>query len=205
MLKIYGILRFRWEGPAAQQRVDVGLKPDFQVIFKDENLVNQQLQIISFQLILFQNVAEHVDGGLCHAVDLNDGVALIGQQVDLVVDAVDLFLQVCFHLVIQRLDGSFLLRLFHNLPDALTLCHLQLLGEIGQHRCQIVGRLLRFRHLLGLPLQFLVELHQHGGGAVRQLAHIAFQQLVQPVNADMVAGAAFQTATVIRPAGVCGR
>ena len=43
LLKIYGILRFRRKGPAAQQRVDVGLKPDFQVIFKDENLVDQQL------------------------------------------------------------------------------------------------------------------------------------------------------------------
>ena len=122
------------------------------MIFKDEDLVDQQLQIIPFQLVLFQNVAEHVDGGLCHAVDLNDGVALVAQQVDLVVDAVDLLLQVCFHLVIQRLDGGFLLRLFHDLPDALALRDLQLLGEIGQHRRQIVGGLLRFRHLLGLAL-----------------------------------------------------
>ena len=175
------------------------------MILKDENLVDQQLQIISFQLILFQNVAEHVDGGLCHAVHLNDGVALVAQQVDLVVDAVDLLLEVGFHLVIQCLDGGFLLRLFHDLPDALALGDLQLLGEIGQHRCQIVGGLLRFRHLLGLALQLLVEPFQHGGRAVRELAHVAFQQLVQPVNTDMVAGAALETATVIRPAGVCGR
>ena len=120
------------------------------------------------------------------------------------VDAVDLFLQVCFHLVIQCLDGGFLLGLFHNLPDALTLGDLQLLGEIGQHRRQIVRRLFRFRHLLGLALQLFVELLEHGGGAVRQLAHIAFQQLVQPINADMVAGAALEAAPVIRPAGVGG-
>lgn len=93
---------------------------------------------------------------------------------------------------------------FHDLPDALALCDLQLLVEIGQHRRQIVGRLLRFRHLIVLALQLLVELFQHGGRTVRQLPHIALQQLVQPVNADMVARAAFQTATVIRPAGVCG-
>jgi len=175
------------------------------VIFKDEDLVDQQLQVVPFQLVLFQNVAEHVDGGLRHAVHLNDGVALIAQQVDLMVDAVNLLLEVCFHLVIQCLDGGFLLGLFHDLPDALALRDLQFLGEIGQHRRQIVRGLLRFRHLLGLPLQLLVELRQHGGRAVRQLAHIALQHLVQPVNADMVARAAFQTATVIRPAGVCGR
>ena len=174
------------------------------MIFKDEDLVDQQLQIVSLQLVLFQNVAEHVDGGLGHAVDLNDGVALVGQQVDLVVDAVDLLLEVCFHLVIQRLDGDFLLRLFHDLPDALALRDLQLLGEVGQHLGEVVLRLLRFRHLLGLPLQLLVELRQHGGGAVRQLAHIVFQQLVQPVNADMMTGAALEAAPVIRPAGVGG-
>ena len=122
------------------------------MIFKDENFVNQQLQIVSLQLVLFQNVAEHVDGGLGHAVHLNDGVALVAQQVDLMVDAVDLLLEVGFHLVIQRLDGGFLLGLFHDLPDALALRDLQLLGEVGQHRRQIVGRLLRFRHLFGLPL-----------------------------------------------------
>ena len=47
-IKICGILRFRGEGSAAQQRVDVGLELDFQVIFIDENFVNQQFQIISF-------------------------------------------------------------------------------------------------------------------------------------------------------------
>lgn len=62
------------------------------MIFIDEDLVDQQLQIVSLQLVLFQNVAEHVDSGLGHAVHLNDGVALVAQQVDLVVDAVDLFL-----------------------------------------------------------------------------------------------------------------
>ena len=144
------------------------------MIFIDEDLVNQQLQIVPLQLVLFQNVAEHVDGGLGHAVHLNDGVALVAQQVDLVVDAVDLLLKVCFHLVIQRLDGGFLLGLFHDLPDALALRHLQFFGEIGQHLGEIVRRLLRFRHLLGLALQLLVELRQHGGRAVRQLAHIAF-------------------------------
>ena len=150
--KICGVLRFRGEGSAAQQRVDVGFELNFQVILKDEDFVDQQLQIIPFQLILFQNVAEHVDGSLGHAVHLNDGVALVAQQVDLVVDAVDLLLEVGFHLVIQRLDGSFLLRLFHDLPDALALCDLQLLGEIGQHLGEIVSRLLRFRHLFGLAL-----------------------------------------------------
>ena len=122
------------------------------MIFIDENLVNQQLQIVPLQLVLFQNVAEHVDGGLGHAVHLNDGVALVAQQVDLVVDAVDLLLEVGFHLVIQRLDGGFLLGLFHDLPDALALGDLQLLGEIGQHLGEIARGLLRFRHLLGLAL-----------------------------------------------------
>ena len=174
------------------------------MIFIDENLVNQQLQIVPLQLVLFQNVAEHVDGGLGHAIDLNDGVALVAQQVDLVVDAVDLLLEVCFHLIIQRLDGCFLLGLFHNLPDALALRHLQFFGEVGQHLGEIVRRLLRFRHLLGLALQLLVELRQHGGRAVRQFADVAFQQLVQLINADMVAGAALETAPVIRSAGVGG-
>ena len=150
--KICGVLRFRGERSAAQQRVDVGFELNFKMIFIDENLVNQQLQVVPLQLVLFQNVAEHVDGGLGHAVHLNNGVALVAQQVDLVVDAVDFLLEVSFHLVIQRLDGGFLLRLFHNLPDALALRDLQFFGEIGQHRRQIVGRLFRFRHLLGLSL-----------------------------------------------------
>ena len=68
------------------------------------------------------------------------------------VDAVDFLLEVGFHLVIQRLDGGFLLGLFHDLPDALALRDLQFLSEIVQHRGEIVSGLLRFRHLLGLAL-----------------------------------------------------
>ena len=178
------------------------MQPDFQVIFKDENLVDQKLQVAPLQRALFQNVAEQVDGGLGHAIDLNDGVALVAQQVDLMVDAVDLLLEVCFHLVIQRLDGGFLLGLFHDLPDALALGDLQLLGKIGQHRRQIARGLFGFCHLFGLAFQLPVELFQHLGGAVHQLLHIAFQQLVQPINPDMVAGAALEPTPVIRPAGV---
>ena len=174
------------------------------MILKDENFADQQLQVVPLQLVLFQNVMEHVDGGLGHAVHLNDGVALVREQVDLVVEAVDLFLQVVFHLVIQRLDGCLLLGLFHNFPNALALRHLQFFGEIVQHRGEIVRRLLRFRYLIVLPLQLLVELLQHFGGVFCQLADIAFQQLIQLVHPDMVAGAALEPPAMIGSAGVGG-
>lgn len=93
---------------------------------------------------------------------------------------------------------------FHDLPDTLALCHLQFLGEIGQHRRQIARGLLRFRHLIVLPLQLLVELLQHFGGVFCQLADIAFQQLIQLVHPDMVAGAALEPPAMIGSAGVGG-
>ena len=64
----------------------------FQMILKDQDPVDEQLQIIALQLVLFLNVAEDVDGGLGRAVQLNDGVSFVGEKVDLVIQTVDLFL-----------------------------------------------------------------------------------------------------------------
>ena len=67
-IKIYGFL----QTAAAQNRINVRLQLDFQMILKDQDPVDEQLQIVPLQLVLFLNVAEDVNGGLGRAVQLPD-------------------------------------------------------------------------------------------------------------------------------------
>ena len=71
-IKIYGFL----QTGVAQNRINVRLQPDFQMILKDRDPVDEQLQVVPLQLVLFLNGAEDVDGGLGCAVQLNDAIAI---------------------------------------------------------------------------------------------------------------------------------
>lgn len=64
---------------------DVRLDSAFQVVIKHHHLVDDQIQVLAFQLAFFQDVLEHIDGGFDHLVDLDDEVSLVRQQVNLVV------------------------------------------------------------------------------------------------------------------------
>lgn len=138
---------------------------------------------------LAENVLKDLHGGAGGPVHLDDGVALVREHIDLVPDALDPFLQVALQFVVGLLQDVLLIRVFHQIPDALTLGDLQLLLEIGQHLRQPVGTLLRLLHILLLPGQILVEPRQHIRRVLHHLPDIGFQQLVQLVGTDMVGGA----------------
>ena len=55
--------------------------------------VDDELQVVPVQLVLAEYVPEHLQGRLCRPVHLDDGVALVGEQVYLVVQAVYLLLR----------------------------------------------------------------------------------------------------------------
>lgn len=111
------------------------------MILEDQNPVDEQFQIVSLQLVLFLNVAEDVDGSLGRAVQLNDGVPLVGKQIDLVIQTVYLFLQLRLHLVIKGFQVRFVFRVLHDVPNALALGDLQFFIEIIQHLRQKPGML----------------------------------------------------------------
>ena len=86
----------------------------------------------------------------------------------------------------------------------LKLCGLQFRVEVLQHCRQMVGRLLRFRNVLRLPVQIGIEPVNHLAGVVHDFPDIDLHQLVQPVHPDMVGGAPGQSPAVVGAAGVGG-
>ena len=82
-IKIYGVLC----GICAQERVDVVVQLNIQMILIYRDLPDYQFKVGALQLVFFNNVAEYVQRSLRDPVDLNDGVALIGEKVDLMTDA----------------------------------------------------------------------------------------------------------------------
>lgn len=135
-------------------------------------------------------------------VHLDDGVPFVREHLDLVADALDLFLKVGLQFVIGLRQKFLLLRVLHEIPDALALGDLQLLLEIGEYLRQPVGALLRLLHILLLPGQILVEPRQHIRRVLHHLPDIGFQQLVQLIGADVVGGAARPAPPVVGAAGV---
>ena len=80
-IKIYGVLPF----VCVEQCVNVGAEVDFQTVFKNVDTLNHQLQITAVKVFLIQNVLKHLHGGFCRSVDLNNGIALVGEHGDLMV------------------------------------------------------------------------------------------------------------------------
>ena len=74
--------------------------------------------------------------------------------------------------------------------------------EARQDRLQVCRRLFRLRYVFRLPGEVRVEAVQHGRGVVFDLLDVDFQQLVQLVHPDVVAGTALEPPAVIGPAPV---
>ena len=117
-------------------------------------------------------------------------------------DALDSLLQVLLQLVVGLLQELLLVRVLHQIPDALPLGNLQLLLELLQYLRQVVRALLGPGHVLLLMGQVLVEPLEHVLGVVHHLLDVAFQKLVQLVRADVVGGAAGASPPVVGAAGV---
>ena len=79
------------------------------MVFKDQHPVNDQFQIVAVELFFCQNIGKHLQCCLGRTIDLDDGVALVGQQINLMVQAIDLLLQFFLQLVVGGFDLSFLL------------------------------------------------------------------------------------------------
>ena len=149
-----------------------------------------------------QQIIEYVERCLCRAIDFDDRVALVGQQFDLVIQAVDLALQLGFHLVVQRPQCFLVLRVLHNIADALTLGGLEFCRQVIQYLSQIVRRLLGFHDLIILAGQFRVQPVEHLRRAVHHPTDVQPHKLIQLVYADMVARAARSSAAMVGAAGI---
>ena len=136
-LKIYRVLQL----VGADKGVDVRFQPDFQMVLEDLDLFDQQVEVAPVELLLRRMSEEDVEGGLGGAVHPDDGVPLVGQQLDLVGKPLNFLLQVAFHLVISLGEELFLVRVLEDVPDALAFGGLQLLPEVLQDLVQMVGRL----------------------------------------------------------------
>ena len=119
LLKICG--RFLQNGSALQKLVDVSLELDFNVILVYGDFFDDQLQIHLVQLVLGQDLVENVQRRTGDAVDLDDRVALVGGQLNLVLEAADLGLQLGLQLVIGLFQQFLFLRVLHHVPHPLAL------------------------------------------------------------------------------------
>ena len=198
MLKICGVL----QRAAAQQRVDVGLEPDLQVILVDLDLVDDELQVAAVQPLLVQQVIKDLHSRFGGAIDPDDGVALVLRHGDPMVQSLNAVQEVVFQLVVGLCQRFLVFRVLHDVPDALALGSLQLLLRVQQQLLQVFGGALRLGYVLLLAGKVVVEPLQHGSGVVLHLLDIQLQQLVQPVHPDMVAGAGLQTPPVVLAAAV---
>ena len=174
----------------------------FQMILVNRDLVYHEFQIIALHLGFVQQIIEYFKRGLGRAVDLDDRVALVGQQFDLVIQTVDLALQLSFHFVIKIAQRFLVLRVLHNVADTLPLGSLEFCRQVIQHLGQIVRRLLGFHNLIILAGQFRVQPVEHLRRAVHHTADVQTHKLVQLVHADMVAGAARSSAAMVGAAGI---
>ena len=199
-LKIYGILQLA--GP--KQLVDICLKLDFEVVLIDLDAVDDEPQVVAVELFLGEDVPKNIHGGFRHAVDPQDGVAPVREQVDLVSQPLDPALEIAFHLVVGFLQQRLLIGVLHDVADALALGGLELLVQVVQHRSEVVGGLFGFGDVFRLGGKVLIQPLDHGGRAFHHAPDIQLDQLVQPVRADVVAGAARRAPAVIGAAGVGG-
>ena len=125
-LKIYGILQLT----GAQKLVDIRLKLDFEVILVDLDAVDDEPEVVSVELFLGEDVSKDVDSGFRHAVDAQDGVAPVREQVDLMGQPFDLALEGAFHLVVGFFQQRLLIGVLHDVSDALALGGLELLVQV---------------------------------------------------------------------------
>ena len=88
-IKIYG----RLQGFTANEAVNVGAESDFQVILIDSDFFNHQLQIVPLQLVLVQDILKHLQRKLSRPIHPQDGVAPVGNHVNLMANALDLLLK----------------------------------------------------------------------------------------------------------------
>ena len=73
-LKIYGFLL----GGRLQDGVYVGLQLNFQMVLIDLDVVDDQFQVVAFQVVFLQNILKDFHGRPGGPVDLDDGVSLVG-------------------------------------------------------------------------------------------------------------------------------
>ena len=117
VLKIYGVL----QRTRPQDGIDIGLQLDLQMILKDLDLPDDKLQIIALERVLVQNVGKDIHRCAGGTVDLNDGIALVRQHINLVANALDLLLQLGLKFIIGLFQQLFLIGVLHQVADALAL------------------------------------------------------------------------------------
>ena len=198
----HGLRLFLRESSAAQDAVHIGLELDFNVVLINPDFLNDELEVVAVQFGLGQDVVKNLHGRFGRSVDLDDGVALVYCHGNLVLDTLDAAEEVALQLVVGFLQGLLLVGVLHNVPDTLALGGFQLLLEVCQHCFQIGSALLRLRYVLRFFFKIRVETVQHGGGVVFHFLNVNFQQLVQLVHPDVVAGAPLQTPAVVGTAAV---
>ena len=168
--------------------------------------IHDQGDVPLVQLWLCQNVIKHFDDCFGSPVGLQKVIARINVDINLVLQTGNAVGQVLFQFRVCFVDnGSFVRGLSHGV-DQLTLVHgLELLLAFGELTLQRVNGISNLLFPFRLLLDGILKAFQDSCGIVPDDLDIAFEQLVQLVHADMVAGAAFAPPAVVCAARVSGR
>ena len=70
------------------------------MILIDPDFFDHQIQVIAVERRLFQNVVKYIHCRFRHAVDADDGIALVAGKFDLVLNARNALCQLRFQLVV---------------------------------------------------------------------------------------------------------
>ena len=97
------------------------------MILIDENPVEDQVQVLRIELVLFQNLVEDLDGGLRGAVDADDRVFPVFGQLDLFLESGDTLLQLRLDFVVGLVDNVLVAGALEQVADALPLRDFQFL------------------------------------------------------------------------------
>ena len=93
-----------------QQRVDVGLEPELQMILVYLDPVDDELQIVAVEVLLVQQIVKNLHGCFCGTVDPDNGVALVGGQLYLILQVGDASDQLVLQLVIGAVQNEMCIR-----------------------------------------------------------------------------------------------
>lgn len=90
------------------------------MILKDLDLPDDEFQIVALERVLVQDVGKDIHRRAGGTVDLNDGIALVRQHINLVANALDLLLQIGLKFIIGFFQQIFLIGVLHQVADALA-------------------------------------------------------------------------------------
>ena len=186
----------------AQQLVHIGFEFDVDVVFVDNDAVNNQPQVVFVQPAFGKNFVKQFDYRFRHSIDPHHRVGGIRNHCKLIGQSLNATVGFLNQRIVGFLQNLRIVRVARHIPHLLAgkifqLCPFRINLRLQILRCALPapGRAL----LMG---EDLLQNAQHGGRIVPHLGNILLQHRIQKICPHMMGGTARQSPHMIRSAGV---